>query len=117
MREFRDGAVWTVSASGFRCERQLFDSVRSRRPKPSNWRPGTGPEDDQVDGDQIPQPQVSGDSSGPVYERFAPDPVSEDPDGVAARFRAIAGSSSEAEQSGAADRLDEALRRLKSERP
>ncbi len=117
MREFRDGAAWTASATGFRCENQLFEAVRDRRPKPSTWRPGAGADPGETGNQEIPTPYVSGGIRMPEFESFAANPISEDADGMAARFRAIAAAETQPEAVNAAERLDEALRRLKSERP
>ena len=116
MREFRDGAAWTSSAVGFRCESELFESVREGRPKQSTWRPGAGPDQGHAEGAQLPVPELRGEGAEPAYERFAANPVSDDRNRIAARFRAIAGSEPGSGEPSAAERLDAALRRLKSER-
>jgi len=95
----------------------MFEAVRDRRPKASTWRPGLGADSGETGNQEIPKPYVSGGIPKPEFESFAANPISEEADGVAARFRAIAATETQPEAANAADRLDEALRRLKEARP
>jgi hypothetical protein len=117
MREFRDGTVWCSSSSGFRLEQQLFESVRDRRPKPSNWKPGADSVASIAEDDLLPPPDPALKTQDSRFERFALPAANEQAEGVAARFRAIGAVGNGSQAAEAADRLDDALRRLKSERP
>ena len=117
MREFRDGSAWTAASSGYQLERELFESVRTRRPKPSNWKPGSENLSAHTEDDLIPRPEQLDQFQERAFEPFLTPARTGDTDGLAARFRAIGAADLAADATDASDRLDEALRRLRSERP